>query len=126
MKFLFAEEVIEAHTRIIQLYGGLDGIRDMGLLISAIEMPKASFSGEFLHVTIFDKAAAYLFHIVCNHPFLDGNKRTAAAATLTFLEMNEIELEFDEKEFEELVVKTATGKSDKEEISQFFQSSQKK
>jgi death on curing protein len=120
MKFLTVEEVIEAHTRIVQTYGGLDGIRDMGLLISAIEMPKASFFGEFLHVTIFNKAAAYLFHIVCNHPFLDGNKRSGSAAALIFLEMNGIELEFDEREFEELVVKTAQGKSNKEEISQFF------
>ena len=120
MKFLFVEEVIEAHTQIIQIYGGLDGIRDMGLLISAIEMPKASFFGEFLHVSMFDKAAAYLFHIVCNYPFLDGNKRTGTAAALIFLDMNEIELDFDEMELEELVVKTAAGKSDKEEISQFF------
>lgn len=123
MKFLAVEEVIEAHTRIIQAYGGLDGIRDMGLLISAVEMPKASFFGEFLHSTIFDKAAAYLFHLVSNHPFLDGNKRTGSAAALIFLDMNEIKLQFDESEFEELVVSTAKGICEKEAISTFFRSS---
>jgi len=77
--------------------------------------------GEFLHPSIFDKAAAYLFHIVCNHPFLDANKRIGAAVALTFLEMNQMPMEFDEREFEELVVKVADGKAAKEAISRFFE-----
>ncbi len=125
MIFLTVDEVIEIHTTLIQTYGGLDGIRDMGLLISAIEMPKASMFGEFLHPTFFDKAAAYLFHIVCNHPFLDGNKRTGATSALVFLDMNEINIEFDENQFEELVVQVAQSKVSKETISQFFKSSLK-
>jgi death-on-curing protein len=121
MRFLSIEEVIEIHTSMIQDYGGLDGIRDMGLLLSAIEMPKAAMFGEYLHPSIFDKAAAYLFHIVSNHPFLDGNKRTGSAAALVFLEMNKIAIEFEEREFEELVVRVAEGKAEKEELSAYFE-----
>ena len=75
MIFLTVEQVIDFHTEIINEFGGAHGIREMGLLISAIEMPKASMFGEFLHVSVYDKAAAYLYHIVCNHPFVDGNGR---------------------------------------------------
>lgn len=121
MKFLTVEEVIEIHTKMIQAYGGLDGIRDMGLLISAIEMPKASMFGEYLHASIYDKAAAYLFHIACNHPFLDGNKRTSLAAALTFLTMNGADCELELSSLEEMVVKTAEGEFEKKQISQFLQ-----
>lgn len=120
MIFLTVEEIIELHTQMITNYGGLDGIRDMGLLISAIEMPKSMIFGQFLHPSIFDKAAAYLFHIVSNHPFLDGNKRTGTAAMLVFLEMNEANIKFDENQLEELVVKVACSKSSKQEISDFL------
>jgi death-on-curing protein len=121
MRFLTVEEVVEIHSLMIQTYGGLDGIRDMGLLLSAIEMPKAAMFGEFLHPTICDKASAYLFHIVCNHPFFDANKRTGAAVALTFLEMNQIAIDIDERAFEDLVVSVADGKVTKEEISAFFE-----
>ena|ERR1700733_4335649 len=123
MIFLQVEEVIDFHTELINEFGGAHGIRDMGLLISAIEMPKASMFGEELHVTIFDKAAAYLFHIVCNHPFIDGNKRSGTVSALTFLEVNNIALQFDSSELEELVVKTAQSKAKKEEIAHFFEKS---
>ena len=78
MKFLTVDQVIEIHDAFLEDYGGLPGIRDKGLLISAVEMPRASMFGEYLHKTIFDKASAYLFHIVQNHPFNDGNKKTGA------------------------------------------------
>ena len=120
MIFLNLEEVLHIHTLAIQEYGGADGIRDMGLLISAIEMPKAAIFGEYLHPTFIDKASAYLYHIVCNHPFIDGNKRTGAATALVFLEMNKIELDFDDKKYEELVVEVAQGNVSKMEISAFF------
>ena len=69
-------------------FGGLDGIRDMGLLDSAIAQPRATFGGDFLHEDLFAMAAAYLFHMVKNHPFLDGNKRTGLLAATTFLDIN--------------------------------------
>jgi death-on-curing protein len=123
MIFLNVEDIIDFHTEIINEFGGSHGIRDMGLLISAIEMPKASMFGEDLHPTIFDKAAAYLFHIVCNHAFIDGNKRSGIVAALTFLESNEIYLKYDEIELENLVIDIANGKVKKKEIALFFQNS---
>jgi death-on-curing protein len=123
MKYLFLEEVIEIHSCMIKKYGGLEGIRDLGLLISALEMPKARMFGEDLHSSIYDKASAYLYHIVQNHPFSDGNKRTGAASSLIFLDMNGIELDKMDVEFEELVVDVAQGKVHKKEISAFFKNS---
>ena len=78
--FLDLDFVLRIHLSLIERYGGEPGVRDIGLLHSAIAMPQASFGGEFLHEDLFEKAAAYLFHIVQNHPFMDGNKRTGAAA----------------------------------------------
>lgn len=123
MIFITIQEMIDDHTVIIQKYGGIDGIRDIGLLASALDMPKARMFGEYLHPTIFDKAAAYLFHMICNHPFVDGNKRTGTMAALTFLRQNRIYIEFTEEQalaLEELVVSTADGKVTKEEIAAFF------
>lgn len=123
MIFITVQEVIDDHAEIIRMYGGLDGIRDIGLLISAIEMPKAMMFGEFLHPTVFDKAAAYLFHIVCNHPFVDGNKRTGTMTALTFLRQNQVHIKFTKEQtdiLEELVVSTANSKTTKEQIANFF------
>lgn len=121
MIFLSLEEVIQIHDDLISEYGGMHGIRDMGLLASAIEMPKASLSGEYLHESMFDKAAAYLYHIVCNHAFLDGNKRTGAAVALIFLNQNRFMGNYDLKEFEEVVCRVAQSQMTKEEISKFLQ-----
>lgn len=88
--FLTLAEVLEIHADQIHRYGGSDGIRDINLLSSAIAMPYSSFSGEFLHENVLDMAAAYAFHISKNHPFIDGNKRTALASTLVFLALNKI------------------------------------
>jgi len=123
MIFITVQEVIDDHAELIRTYGGLDGIRDIGLLISAIEMPKATMFGEFLHPTVFDKAAAYLFHLVCNHPFVDGNKRTGTMTALTFLRQNQVHIKFTLKQtdiLEELVVSTADSKTTKEQIAKFF------
>nr|MDD5699375.1 type II toxin-antitoxin system death-on-curing family toxin [Victivallaceae bacterium] len=87
-EFLSLAEVLEIHQDQLVRYGGEAGIRDLGLLKSAISMPSATYGGEFLHSDIYEMAAAYLFHIVQNHPFLDGNKRTGAVAMLVFLILN--------------------------------------
>lgn len=81
-RFLNLLESLEIHQSRIELYGGTDGVRDLGLLQSALAQPSAGFDGEFLHKDLFEMAAAYLFHIVRNHPFVDGNKRTALACVL--------------------------------------------
>ncbi|MFN9295232.1 MAG: type II toxin-antitoxin system death-on-curing family toxin [Planctomyces sp.] len=90
--FLEIDHTIQLHRSLIENYGGVEGIRDVGLLHSALAMPQASFGGEFLHRDLFEMAAAYLYHIVQNHPFIDGNKRTGAAAAIIFLSMNDMEL----------------------------------
>ena len=106
--FLTLAEVIEIHTDQIKRYGGTDAIRDMGLLSSAVAMPYASFHDTFLHADIFEMAAAYAFHISQNHPFVDGNKRTALASALVFLELNGITIsDPHEKLYEEMMSLTS-------------------
>jgi len=126
MIFLSVEEVIQIHDDLVSEYGGLHGIRDMGLLVSAIEMPKTSMFGEYLHESLFDKAAAYLFHIVCNRAFLDGNKRTGIAVTLIFLNQNGYVVKYNLAKLEEMVCKVAEGAFSKEEISKYLQSEDSK
>ena len=119
-KFLTVEQVIEIHDAFLEDHGGLPGIRDKGLLVSAVEMPRASMFGEHLHKTIYDKASAYLFHIVQNHPFNDGNKRTGALTAILFLEVNGIKIVFSDHDYEELVVKVAQGQKSKKDIAYFL------
>ncbi len=118
--FLDLDKIMRLHRSLIEHYGGIDGTRDVGLLQSAISMPQASFGGDYLHADIFEMAAAYLFHIVQNHPFLDGNKRTGAAAAIVFLAMNDIPIDNDEQGLIDLTLSVATGQSGKAEIAAFF------
>jgi len=83
-------------------------------------MPQASFGGEFLHKDLFEMAAAYLYHIVQNHPFVDGNKRTGAAVAIIFLAMNGVEIEADEEGLVNLTLAVARSKVGKSEIADFF------
>ena len=118
--FLNLEMIIEIHEDSIKHYGGSSGIRDQGLLESAIGMPMAGFGAEYAHNDIFEMAAAYLFHICKNHPFVDGNKRVAATAAWVFLRMNGFETNPPEQEFESLVFGVAKGECDKKSIADFF------
>lgn len=97
------------------------GVRDIGLLQSAIAQPSATFGGKYLHQNIQHMAAAYLFHICENHPFHDGNKRAAAVACLVFLDLNGYELTAPEDEFEKLVWDVAQNKIDKDQVQTFIQ-----
>jgi death on curing protein len=124
--FLGLDEIIEIHADQIKRYGGHSGKRDIELLKSAIAMPAACFSGDYLHTDIYEMAAAYLFHFARNHPFMDGNKRTGAVASAVFLIMNEIELNANEDAFEKIVLSVAEGKSDKVTITQFFKNNTNK
>ena len=83
-------------------------------------MPQTAYGGEHLHGDLFEMAAAYLFHIVQNHPFLDGNKRTGAASAIVFLALNDIKVDDDEQGLVELTLSVATGKAGKTEIAEFF------
>lgn len=118
--FLSLEDVLEMHLDQIRRYGGSAEVRDMALLESALAMPQATFEGHHLHQDIYLMAAAYFFHIVQNHPFVDGNKRTGAVAAVVFLALNGIDVCASEDEFESLVWAAATGRTDKEAIASFF------
>ncbi len=111
--FLTLAEVIEIHADQIRRYGGGAGIRDMNLLSSAVAMPYASFSGSFLHSDVYEMAAAYAFHISQNHPFVDGNKRTALASALVFLELNGISIADAEGKLYKAMMSIASGERDK-------------
>ena len=118
--FLELDEIISIHRDQIERYGGKSGIRDIELLRSAVAMPCAGFSDDYVHTDIFEMASAYLFHIIRNHPFVDGNKRTGAVAAVVFLMMNGIELQVGEEDFEYMVRAVAEGKMNKSEIADFF------
>lgn len=118
--FLTLAEVIEIHTDQIQRYGGSDGVRDMNLLSSAVAMPYASFSGSFLHDDIYEMGAAYAFHICQNHPFVDGNKRTALASALVFLELNGISISDPKGKLYNAMIAIANGVMNKTEFAKIL------
>ncbi|NQT35948.1 MAG: type II toxin-antitoxin system death-on-curing family toxin [Planctomycetes bacterium] len=118
--FLSVDDVLILHADQIDLYGGDHGVRDPGLLESAVAQPQAAFGGQVLHEFPFEMAAAYLFHLVQNHPFFDGNKRTGAVAALVFLDLNGIEIGAPEGSLYELTISVATGQAGKAEIGEFF------
>jgi death on curing protein len=120
--FLGLEDVLSLHADQVALYGGEYGVRDLGLLESAIAQPRATFGGESLHKDQFEMAAAYLFHIVQNHPFLDGNKRTGAVAALVFLDLNGIEIDAPKESLYELTMAVATGKAGKAQVAEYLRS----
>ena len=122
MDFLSLEDILTLHANQVDLYGGEHGVRDLGLLESAIAQPRATFGGESLHKDVFEMAAAYLFHLVQNHPFLDGNKRAGAVAALAFLEFNGIEIDAPEGSLYDLAMHVATGQADKADIATYFRS----
>lgn len=118
--FLNLAEVLEIHRDQIERYGGAAGIRDLGLLQSALAMPEAGFEGGYLHKDLFEMAAAYLFHITRNHPFIDGNKRTGVVTAIVFLAMNDIKVNAGEKALEKAVLSVAEGKWNKPNIADFL------
>ncbi len=120
--FLNLQDVLLAHRDQTARYGGDPGVRDLGLLESAIAQPRATFGGEFLHPFPFAMAAAYLFHIVQNHPFVDGNKRSGAVAALAFLELNGVTIDAPKGSLYELTIAVANGRADKAEIAEYFRS----
>ena len=120
--FLTVEDVLILHAAQVDLYGGHRGVRDMGLLESAVAQPQATSGGEFCHEFPFAMAAAYLFHIVGNHPFLDGNKRTGLVAALVFLDLNGIEVDAPAGSLHDLTVSVATGRAGKAEVAEFLRS----
>ena len=106
--------VKEIHRAVIAQFGGLHGIRDEGLLASAVAAPQATFGGESPFADLIEIAAAYLFYICRNHAFNDGNKRAAMAAAIVFLRLNEVEPAPDSSDWEALVLDVAASRIDRE------------
>lgn len=118
--FLTVEEVLVIHDEQIEEYGGIRGIRDQGLLESAVMMPQASFGGDYLHQNLFEMAAAYAFHIAENQPFLDGNKRTALVSALVFLDINGFEILDESMRLYEAMIAIANKDMDKYDLAELL------
>ncbi|MFL5667436.1 MAG: type II toxin-antitoxin system death-on-curing family toxin [Ktedonobacteraceae bacterium] len=126
IRFLPEAIVIAIHDDQIRLYGGAYGVRDAAGLDAALHMPQAQFDGEFLHSTILHMAAAYGFHLCQNHPFIDGNKRTAGMVMLTFLQFNGLEPLATELDYYTTMMAVAAGQMRKEQLAEWLQTVVKK
>ncbi|MDF5718573.1 MAG: type II toxin-antitoxin system death-on-curing family toxin [Rhizonema sp. NSF051] len=119
-EFIDIEVAIAIHDDQIAEHGGSLGLRDRGLLESALYQPQATCFGEFLHPKISEQAAAYLYHIAKNHAFIDGNKRTALGVTEAFLRMNGYNLTLSDDELYKLVLDVSTSKLEKSDVADVF------
>ena len=120
--FLDVADVFAMHASTLEKEGGIYGLRDVGLLEGAVAMPRQQFGGQYLHEDLGAMAAAYLYHIAMNHPFLDGNKRAAVIAAYVFLDNNGVELTVPQKELEQITLQVAAGELSKDELTTWFRS----
>jgi death-on-curing protein len=120
MRYLTLKEVLELHRRIIQQSGGLAGIREVGMLESALAQPLMTFGGEEFYPTIVEKASALSFSLIKNHPFLDGNKRIGHAAMETFLVLNGYEVGAPVDEQEQVILKVASGEIERDSFTDWL------
>jgi death-on-curing protein len=119
---LTVANVLEVHAEAISQFGGSAGIREMALLESAVAAPQASFGGKSVYTDIIEVAAAYLFFLCRNHPFVDGNKRTALGACIIFLRLNGIEPQPDGQSWEDLTLEVAASRLDRDHTTQRLRS----
>jgi death-on-curing protein len=112
------DTIREIHAEAINQFGGANGVRNENLLASAVLTPQSSFGGKSPYADIVEVAAAYLFYICKNHPFLDGNKRTAMMACIVFLRLNGIEPKPDNQQWEKLMLEVASGNIDRDVTTQ--------
>lgn len=112
MKILTKRQILLLHTALIGQSGGSDGIRDAGLLDSAIHAPFQTFADQELYPSLLEKAARLGFGLICNHPFVDGNKRIGTHAMLVFLDINQISLNYEDKDLIETILAVASGTLD--------------
>lgn len=115
--YLTVDMVREIHDQAIAGFGGSDGVRDIALLESAVAAPQATFGGRSPFKDMTEVAASYLFYLCRNHPFIDGNKRTALGACIVFLRLNGIEPRGDGPEWEALTTAIAASAIDRDEAT---------
>ena len=116
MKILSRQQVLRLHYDLLETFGGTEGIRDEGLLDSALNAPFATFGGQYLYPSVQAKAAQLGFGLVCNHPFVDGNKRISAHVMLVFLAVNGIELAYDQQELIDIIWQVASGQAKADDL----------
>ena len=126
LRYLKLSEILELYNQIIHQTGGLKGVRDLGLLTSAIAQPMMSFDGKDLYPTLHEKAAALCYSLIKNHPFTDGNKRMAHAAMEIFLILNSFEIDSNIDEQEKLILGIASGKLTREYLISWLRKNTKK
>jgi death-on-curing protein len=119
--FLYVDDVLSLHADQLERYGGLPGVRDAGALEAAVETPRATFGGEYLHSDLFSMAAAYAFHIAESQAFVDGNKRAGLNAALVFLLMNGWEVIDEREQLYDAMIAIAVRQLDKAGLAQLLQ-----
>lgn len=122
MKIISKKQLLMLHSELISQTGGAGGIRDEGLLESAVSAPFQSFGGKELYPSLLEKAARLGFGLIKNHPFLDGNKRIGAHAMIVFLDINHIELDYDDKDLIDTILRIADGSLDDKDLLSWLQS----
>ena len=125
MKQLTKRQVLLLHEQLLQEFGGTAGIRDDGLLESALAAPFQTFGGQSLYPSVQAKAAQLGFGLVCNHPFVDGNKRIGAHVMLVFLALNGIELSYTQQELIDIIFAVAASQASAAELLQWIIQHQK-
>lgn len=123
--FITPKEALRLHAKTISRFDGSSGIRDINLLESALAQPQTVLFGQYAYNDIFEMGAAYCFHIVKNHPFVDGNKRTGLLVALASFSLNGVTIEADRNELYLLIIHIAESKITKEEIAEFFRKTAK-
>lgn len=124
--FIEIEDVIEIQKDLIDQFGGSHGLRDRGLLESALNSPSSTFEDEFLYTDIFEMATSYLYGLTKNHAFIDGNKRVGVYISILFLELNDYEVNLDNEQVYNLGIKTADSTYSKENILEILKNNCKK
>ncbi len=122
MKVLTKRQILMLHSALIQQAGGSDGVRDEGLLDSAIHAPFQTFADQELYPSLLEKAARLGFGLICNHPFLDGNKRIGTHAMLVFLDINQISLSYEDDDLIATILQVASGTMDYNGLLSWLQS----
>ena len=120
MKQLTKRQVLLLHEQLLQEFGGTAGIRDDGLLESALAAPFQTFGGQSLYPSVQAKAAQLGFGLVCNHPFVDGNKRIGAHVMLVFLALNGIELSYTQQELIDIIFAVAANRANNTDLLQWI------
>ena len=116
MKYLTREQVIKLHQALIETSGGSSGIRDEGMLDSALKTPLQTFDENELFPSVLDKAVRLAFGLIKNHPFIDGNKRIGTHVMLIFLALNNIMLSYKDEELIDIILKVASGKANENDL----------